>query len=86
MLCGRTHRQRTQGYIKELEKEVLRLREKEAEAQRQNEELAHKARSLEQSLIANNIPVPESLPPDGPIPFGFGLDLQTHSPFLSTDA
>jgi hypothetical protein len=49
----RTHRQRTQGYIKELEKEVLRLREREATLEEQNNQLQAHLYTLQQSY---NVP------------------------------
>ncbi|KAF2666130.1 hypothetical protein BT63DRAFT_463274 [Microthyrium microscopicum] len=85
----RTHRQRTQGYIRELEKEVLRLREREAEVEQKNAEILKKARALEQTLITNNVPVPDELTSASTAtspPFGFGNDFALHSPFLSTEA
>jgi hypothetical protein len=55
----RTHRQRTQGYIRELEKEVLRLRDKEEAYLKKNETLDEKVRTLEQHILASNILFPE---------------------------
>jgi hypothetical protein len=57
-LC-RTHRQRTQGYIRELEREVLRLRELEINLKNQNKILSAKVTILEQTLTINNITVPD---------------------------
>jgi hypothetical protein len=55
----RAHRQRTQGYIRELEKEVLRLRDREDDYLRKNEVLTEKVTSLEQHILASNIVFPQ---------------------------
>ncbi|KAF2425229.1 hypothetical protein EJ08DRAFT_700458 [Tothia fuscella] len=49
----RTHRQRTQGYIRELEKEVLRLRENEMALELSNKTLQERINMLEPLAIAN---------------------------------
>jgi hypothetical protein len=54
-----THRQRTQGYIRELEKEVIRLREREGILTKENEALRMKAESYHQVLISNGLAPPD---------------------------
>jgi hypothetical protein len=48
----RTHRQRTQGYIKELEKEVLSFK-------KENSDLKRMVSLLQETLLENNISLPE---------------------------
>lgn len=55
----RTHRQRTQGYIKELEKEVMRLRESENQLQKQNEKYKQNAHVIELYLSQNSLAFPD---------------------------
>jgi hypothetical protein len=55
----RAHRQRTQGYIRELEKEVLRLRDREEDYLRKNETLTEKVTTLEQHILTSNILFPD---------------------------
>lgn len=50
-LACRTHRQRTQGYIRELEKEVLRLRDNESVLKAGNS-------SLKDALVRGGLPLP----------------------------
>jgi hypothetical protein len=58
MCYHRNHRQRTQGYIKELEKEVLRLRARESELADENQTLHDQLRLLKQMLASNSIQLP----------------------------
>jgi hypothetical protein len=59
MSSNSTHRQRTQGYIRELEKEVLRLRETEGQLSVENQNLKAKVDVCVHTLHSNGIPVPE---------------------------
>jgi hypothetical protein len=56
--CHRNHRQRTQGYIRELEKEVLRLRARECELVDENQTLHGQVKSLKQMLASNSTQLP----------------------------
>lgn len=56
--CHRNHRQRTQGYIRELEKEVLRLRERENELVDESQALHDQVKLLKQMLASNSIQLP----------------------------
>ncbi|KAH8801528.1 hypothetical protein F5884DRAFT_517774 [Xylogone sp. PMI_703] len=62
----RTHRQRTQTYIKTLEKEVLRLRKSEADAHLKIDSLQRRIYSLVHYLSENNIPFPPNFHLDSP--------------------
>ncbi|KAI9880840.1 MAG: hypothetical protein M1830_010435 [Pleopsidium flavum] len=57
----RTHRQRTQNYMKALEQEVVRLREVETQMIRQNEALQGRVNALERTLFMNAIPAPPDM-------------------------
>ena len=56
--CYRNHRQRTQGYIRELEKEVLRLRARENDLADENQTLHDQVKLLKQMLASNGIQLP----------------------------
>lgn len=66
--CRRTHRQRTQGYIRELEKEVLRLRELEKELVGEKETLNEQIELLKHVLLSNNLSLPSGFDPVGNAP------------------
>jgi len=59
----RNHRQRTQGYIRELEKEVLRLRARESELVDDNHTLQNQVKSLKQMLASNSVQLPYGFSP-----------------------
>ncbi|KAL8712852.1 MAG: hypothetical protein Q9220_003060 [cf. Caloplaca sp. 1 TL-2023] len=54
----RTHRQRTQNYIKTLESEVVRLRGSEGELLQQNHKLENQVSILRTALILAEVPLP----------------------------
>ncbi|KAL8777532.1 MAG: hypothetical protein Q9213_007813 [Squamulea squamosa] len=54
----RTHRQRTQNYIKTLESEVVRLRGSEGDLMSENKKLLNQVDILRTALILNNVPLP----------------------------
>jgi hypothetical protein len=58
-----THRFRTQQYIRELEKEVFRLRDTETEQLRIVRELQNQVKVLADILLENSIPLPEVVLP-----------------------
>lgn len=60
----RTHRQRTQNYIKTLESEVVRLRESESSLLTKRDELTNTIRILKNTIVSANIPLPPGLPQD----------------------
>lgn len=66
----RTHRQRTQNYIKTLESEVVRLRASESSLMRQRDECQAQVEMLKNTLLLSNIPLPlgidRSLPEQSP--------------------
>ncbi|KAE9979141.1 hypothetical protein EG328_001082 [Venturia inaequalis] len=62
----RTHRQRTQGYIRELEKEVLLLRETQDQLAAENQTLKAKVDVCVHTLHSNGIPVPDVSGPASP--------------------
>lgn len=70
----RTHRQRTQGYIRELEKEVLRLREREQELLGEKQTLNDQAELLKQVLLSNNLSLPSGISPVGAVPTAHEYD------------
>lgn len=55
----RTHRQRTQNYIKTLESEVVRLREAETSLMQERDKLQSQIVNLKNTIILSNIPLPE---------------------------
>lgn len=57
----RTHRQRTQTYMKTLEKEVLRLRNAETDSMAKIEKLQRQVDSLLAVLVENNIQIPSGI-------------------------
>ena len=57
----RTHRQRTQNYIKTLESEVVRLREAEMKAVEERDKLQAQIRSLKSLIVAANLSLPPEL-------------------------
>lgn len=61
-----THRQRTQGYIRELEKEVLLLRESQGQLAVENQTLKVKVDVCVYALQSNGIPVPDVSGPASP--------------------
>src|SRR5262249_16737479 len=63
MCCHRNHRQRTQGYIRELEKEVLRFRSRESELADENQTLHDQVELLKQMLVSNSIQLPYGFSP-----------------------
>ncbi|RFU34983.1 hypothetical protein B7463_g1377, partial [Scytalidium lignicola] len=65
----RTHRQRTQTYIKTLEKEVLRLRKSEADATVNIDALQRTVYTLVHYLSENSIPFPPNFHYEGSQPF-----------------
>ncbi|KAL8660475.1 MAG: hypothetical protein Q9202_006511 [Teloschistes flavicans] len=54
----RTHRQRTQNYIKALESEVIRLRGSEGDLMQHNNKLQNQVDSLLSAITKANIPLP----------------------------
>ena len=54
----RAHRQRTQHYIRELEKEVIRLREEAHDLRSTNRDLEAHLQSLRESIAGNGLTVP----------------------------
>jgi hypothetical protein len=58
-ICS-AHRQRTQDYIKALEDEILRLRDRESRLVRENEDYACNIDLLRKSLVSNTIPILEA--------------------------
>lgn len=59
---SRTHRQRTQAYIKELEKEVLRLRTCKSNALARVDQLEERVETLLNTLAKHSIPAPPEIP------------------------
>lgn len=57
-LPDRTHRLRTQNYIKTLESEVIRLRASEGDLTTENKKLQDQVELLRTSLILANVPLP----------------------------
>ena len=57
----RTHRQRTQNYIKTLEAEVLRLRESEVKVIEGRDKLQSQVENLKSIIISANLPLPPDL-------------------------
>ena len=79
LLTGqRTHRQRTQAYMKSLEKEVLRLRASENEALAKVEKLQRQVEILLGTLAERNIPIPFGF--EAAIPFRPGSGHVTLNP------
>ncbi|KAL9124870.1 MAG: hypothetical protein Q9217_005849 [Psora testacea] len=87
----RTHRQRTQNYIKTLESEVVRLRESEARLVTERDNLQNTIQTLKITIISANLPLPPgvddpeptSLPPavsqyDMPATISYGQDELNH--------
>lgn len=67
LVDNRTHRQRTQNYIKTLESEVVRLRGSESHLMEERDKLQGQVEILRTTLIFSNIPLPTGLdPPTGP--------------------
>lgn len=68
--CHRTHRQRTQNYIKTLESEVVRLRASESSLMQERDACQAQVGILKTHLLLLNIPLPpgidESLPEPSP--------------------
>ena len=54
----RTHRQRTQNYIKTLESEVVRLRGSEGDLMSENKKLSSQVDTLRTALILADVPLP----------------------------
>jgi len=92
----RTHRQRTQTYMKTLEKEVLRLRNAETDSMAKIEKLQRQVDLLLTTLVEHKIPIPpevideallhSTLPPG--VPRGVGrvvLNPQDQSSLVSLD-
>jgi hypothetical protein len=95
-LFSSTHRNRTQGYIRELEKEVLRLRDRESHLVHENEMLNSRIVALSQPSFANerplinenvSLPEPQFLLPSNASPIdytgGFGTSLESFHGDLS---
>ena len=57
----RTHRQRTQNYIKTLESEVVRLREAETNLLQERDKLKGQIETLRTTVILSNIQLPEGV-------------------------
>lgn len=57
----RTHRQRTQNYIKTLESEVVRLRESETNLIQERDKIQNQVDILRATIILSNIPLPEGI-------------------------
>lgn len=76
-LCDRTHRQRTQNYIKTLESEVIRLRGSEGDLTEKNKKLQDQVELLRTSLILANVPLPAGFEgsPQLAQPTPFDLDM-----------
>jgi hypothetical protein len=64
LICSRTHRQRTQTYMKTMEREVLRLRASENEALLKIQRLQRQVDLLLATLVENNINFPPGLMED----------------------
>ncbi|KAI4166754.1 MAG: hypothetical protein LQ343_007776 [Gyalolechia ehrenbergii] len=73
----RTHRQRTQNYIKTLESEVIRLRGSEGDLTEKNKKLQDQVELLRTSLILANVPLPAGFEgsPQLAQPTPFDLDM-----------
>lgn len=56
----RTHRQRTQNYIKTLESEVIRLRESETNLISERERLQAHIELLKSTIVSANLPLPSA--------------------------
>lgn len=54
----RTHRQRTQNYIKTLESEVIRLRASDGDLTQANKKLQNQVDLLQSTLLSANVPLP----------------------------
>ena len=63
---NRTHRQRTQNYIKTLESEVIRLRESETNLFAEREGLLGQIESLKTAVSGANLPLPPGVPSTEP--------------------
>ena len=76
-LLDRTHRQRTQNYIKTLESEVVRLRGSEGDLTQANKKLQNQVDLLRTSLILANVPLPAGFEgsPQLAQPSTFDLDM-----------
>ncbi|KAI4122270.1 MAG: hypothetical protein LQ338_005917, partial [Usnochroma carphineum] len=57
----RTHRQRTQNYIKTLESEVIRLRDSEGDLTQANKKLQNQVDLLRTALIVGDVPLPPGI-------------------------
>ncbi|KAL8931920.1 MAG: hypothetical protein Q9216_007025 [Gyalolechia sp. 2 TL-2023] len=81
----RTHRQRTQNYIKTLESEVLRLRGSEGDLVEENKSLQDQVELLRTSLILANVPLPAGFEasPQLAQPASFDLDMPATVAFKS---
>lgn len=62
----RTHRQRTQNYIKTLESEVIRLRGQESTLTEERDKLQGQVEVLRTTCMLNNVPLPLGL--EDPVP------------------
>lgn len=60
-LDDRTHRQRTQNYIKTLESEVIRLRDSEGDLTQANKKLQNQVDLLRTALIVGDVPLPPGI-------------------------
>ncbi|KAL8853336.1 MAG: hypothetical protein Q9221_001812 [Calogaya cf. arnoldii] len=86
----RTHRQRTQNYIKTLEEEVVRLRGSEGELKSENKKLSSQVNVLRTALVLADVPLPagfegspqstqlSSLGPELPASISFRTDSSNH--------
>ncbi|KAL8704865.1 MAG: hypothetical protein Q9201_001981 [Fulgogasparrea decipioides] len=75
----RTHRQRTQNYIKALESEVIRLRGSEGDLMQENKKLQNQVDSLLSTLNQANIPLPAEFEGslESPQPTTLDIDMPT---------
>lgn len=78
---GRTHRQRTQNYIKTLESEVVRLRGSETSLMEERERLQGQIDTLRATLILSNIHLPPGI---DPLPTIEHQALQSNAPEMAT--
>ncbi|KAL9042353.1 MAG: hypothetical protein Q9180_000664 [Flavoplaca navasiana] len=86
----RTHRQRTQNYIKTLEEEVLRLRGSEGDLKSENKKLSNQVDVLRTALVLADVPLPAgfegspqlaqplSLDPGLPASISYRTDISNH--------
>lgn len=77
----RTHRQRTQNYIKTLESEVVRLRGSESHLMEERDKFQGQVEILRTTLIFSNIPLPPGVDPPPTVP---SQPLSSNDPEMAT--